>query len=199
MAIAPKAHLRKPPRRSVTLAESARDVRAHALASWHAVVAWWNAQSDNLRVALVVVGLVAAINVVNLASAAIARAGASQAAPPASAVVAPVARSLAAEAAPIVPGKAWVASQLWQGSSARVTESFSVGAHWRVDWLYDPPPSGGIFQVFIYSADGTLLMDVAANTQKSGPDSSFWAGPGTYFLKVNSTGGDWKLDVQDLR
>ena len=211
MATAPKAHLPKPltpkgnawlPKRSrptVTLAESAGKMSAHATASWHAVVAWWNAQSDNLRLALVVVGLVAAINVVNLASAAIARAGARPAAPPASAVVTPVARSLVAEAPPIVPGKAWVATQLWQGSSARVTESFAVGAHWRVDWLYDPPASGGIFQVFIYSADGTLLMDVAANTQKSGPDSSFWAGPGTYFLKVNSTGGDWKLDVQDLR
>jgi hypothetical protein len=190
MTTASKAHLRKP--------LTASEMRAHAMSSWHALVGWWYAQSDNLRLALVVVGLVAAINLVNLAAAAMARTGA-QAAQPASVVVAPIARSLVAESAPIVPGKAWVATQLWQGSSARVTGSFSVGAHWRVDWLYDPPPSGGIFQVFIYSADGTLLMDVAANTQKSGPDSSFWAGPGTYFLKVNSTGGDWKLDVQDLR
>jgi hypothetical protein len=89
--------------------------------------------------------------------------------------------------------------QLWQGMGGRVTEPFSVATHWRVDWLYNPPQTGGVFQVYIYAADGSLLMDMAANTQKSGPDSSFWAGPGTYFLKVNSTGGDWKLDVQDLR
>ena len=153
-------------------------------------------------------GLVATISVLNLTAAGIGRLGPSQAAQaaqaargaqPSSAVAAPSARILLAESAPIVPGKAWVATQLWQGSGGRVTESFSVGAHWRVDWLYNPPQSGGIFQVFIYSADGALLMDVAATTQKSGPDSSFWAGPGTYFLKINSTGGDWKLDVQDLR
>jgi len=146
--------------------------------------------------------------VLNLTAAGIGRLGPSQAAQaaqaargaqPSSAVAAPSARILLAESAPIVPGKAWVATQLWQGSGGRVTESFSVGAHWRVDWLYNPPQSGGIFQVFIYPADGALLTDVAANTQKSGPDSSFWAGPGTYFLKINSTGGDWKLDVQDLR
>ena len=41
-------------------------------------------------------------------------------------------------------------------------------------------------------------MNVTANTQKGGADTSFWAGPGMYFLKVNSAGGDWKLDVQDL-
>jgi len=188
-----------------TMAQWVADIKKRAVSSWREFVPWWNTQSDHLRLALVVVGLVATISVLNLAAAGIGRLGTSQAAQaaraarPASTVAAPSARILLAESAPIVPGKAWVATQLWQGSGGRVTESFSVGAHWRVDWLYNPPQSGGIFQVFIYSADGALLMDVAATTQKSGPDSSFWAGPGTYFLKINSTGGDWKLDVQDLR
>ena len=52
-------------------------------------------------------------------------------------------------------------------------------------------------QVLIYSPGGVLLQ-VAANTHLSGADTSFWAGAGTYYLKVNSIGGDWKLDVQDL-
>lgn len=191
-----------------SVADTVADTKERAVSSWREFVPWWNAQSDHLRLALVVVGLVATISVLNLTAAGIGRRGTSQAAQaaqpaqpakPANTVAAPSARILLAESAPIVPGKAWVATQLWQGSGGRVTESFSVGAHWRVDWLYNPPQSGGIFQVFIYSADGALLMDVAANTQKSGPDSSFWAGPGTYFLKINSTGGDWKLDVQDLR
>jgi hypothetical protein len=194
-----------------TIAQSAASVEERAVASWRAFVPWWNAQTDHLRLAFVVVGLVAVISVLNLTAAGVGRLGSSQpaqaaqpaqparAAQPASAAVAPAARFLAAEAAPIIPGKAWAATQLWQGSGGRVTETFSVGGHWRVDWLFAPPQSGGIFQVFVYSADGALLMDMAANTQKSGPDSTFWAGPGTYFLKINSTGGDWKLDVQDLR
>ena len=191
-----------------TIAQSAANIEERAVSSWRAFVPWWSAQTDHLRLALVVVALVAVISLLNLTAAGIGRLGASQPAPAApaaqpakaaSTVTAPSARVLASEAAPIVPGKAWAATQLWQGSGGRVTESFSVSGHWRVDWLYNPPQSGGIFQVFIYSADGALLMDVAATTQKSGPDSSFWAGPGTYFLKINSTGGDWKLDVQDLR
>ncbi len=197
-----------------TIAQSAANIEERALSSWRAFVPWWSAQTDHLRLALVVVALVAVISLLNLTAAGIGRLGAGQpvqaatvaqaaaAAQPAKAastVTVPAARVLASEAAPIVPGKAWVATQLWQGSGGRVTESFTVSGHWRVDWLYNPPQSGGIFQVFIYSADGAVLMDMAANTQKSGPDSTFWAGPGTYFLKINSTGGDWKLDVQDLR
>ena len=197
---------------TATIAQSAANIEERAVSSWRAFVPWWNAQTDHLRLAFVVVGLVALISVLNLTAAGFGRLGTSQAAQPAraaqpaspaqpasTAAVAPAARFLAAEAAPIIPGKAWAATQLWQGSGGRVTETFAVGGHWRVDWLYNPPQSGGIFQVFVYSADGALLMDMAANTQKSGPDSTFWAGPGTYFLKINSTGGDWKLDVQDLR
>jgi len=68
-----------------------------------------------------------------------------------------------------------------------------------VDWLFNPTQAGGALQVFIYAADGRVLLNMAGSAQRAGPDTSFWAGPGTYFLKVNSTGGDWKLDVQDLR
>lgn len=218
MATTPRPQIRKPskgnpwapqpPGLTETMTRSAGDFKERAVASWQEFVPWWNTQTDHLRLALVVVALVAAISVLNLTAAGMGRISASQTAqtaqttqttPAAATVAAPAARILAAEAPPIIPGKAWVATQLWQGSGGRVTETFSVGTHWRVDWLYNPPQSGGIFQVFIYSADGALLMDMAANTQKSGPDSTFWAGPGTYFLKINSTAGDWKLDVQDLR
>lgn len=95
-------------------------------------------------------------------------------------------------------GKVWAVKGLWQGSGSRDTEEFVVGDHWRVDWMFSPAATGGSFQVFIYSADGKLLMDLAASS-KGGTDTSFWAGPGKYFLRINSTGGDWKLDVQDLR
>ena len=55
-----------------------------------------------------------------------------------------------------------------------------------------------MLQVYVFSADGRTLLNLAANTQHTGADTSFWMGPGTYFLKINTTGGDWKLDVQDL-
>jgi hypothetical protein len=106
---------------------------------------------------------------------------------------------LLAEAAPSDPAKTWTVTKIWQGSGSKETEEFTVAEHWRVDWLFSPAQSGGNLQVFIYHADGRLLMTMAANTQKSGPDSSFWLGSGKYFLKVSSTGGDWKLAVQDLR
>jgi hypothetical protein len=173
-------------------------LRQRAIAAWREFVPWFRAQPDHRRLALVVVALVALVSVLNFTAAGVGRLGATQTAPAGKIAAPPSARVLTSEPAPVEPGKAWVATQLWQGSSNRVTESFTVGAHWRVDWLYNPPQSGGILQVFIYSADGAL-MHMAANTQQSGPDSSFWAGPGTYYLKVNSTGGDWKLDVQDLR
>jgi hypothetical protein len=204
---ATKARLRKPVTHKrtasmpqspafATIARSITKLEKRARRTWREFVPWWNAQADHRRLAFVVVAIVAVIGVVNLAG--IGRSGPNQLVPAAPVVAARSARIVMPEAAPTDQGKAWVATQLWQGSGSRVTESFVVGAHWRVDWLYDPPQSGGVLQVFIYAADGHLLMDTAANTQKSGPDSSFWMGAGTYYLKVNSTGGDWKLDVQDL-
>jgi hypothetical protein len=181
------------------MARSVAKIKQRVMTASREFVSWWKVQPDHLRLALAIVGLVVTVSVLNLTAAGIGRLGTSQPAPASSAKTAPAVRFLASESAPSEPGKAWVATQLWQGSNSRVTESFTVGAHWRVDWLYNPPQSGGILQVFIYSADGALLTDMAANTQKAGADSSFWAGPGTYVLKVNSTGGDWKLDVQDLR
>jgi hypothetical protein len=185
------------------IVDSIAKVEQRALASWQEFVPWFKAQPDHLRLALVAVGFVAVISVVNLSAAGFGRvatvhvADTTQAAA-AAAPASPAARVLASEPAPTIPGKAWVATQLWQGSGNRATEAFTVGSHWRVDWLYNPPAAGAFLQVFIYSADGSL-MNIAANTAVGGADTSFWAGPGTYFLKVNSSGGDWKLDVQDLR
>jgi len=184
-----------------TIVDSIAKVEQVALASWREFVPWFKAQPDHLRLAFVAVGLVVVISVVNLSAAGFGRVATNHvadttqtagAAGPAS----PAARVLASEPAPIIPGKAWAATQLWQGTGNRATEMFTVGSHWRVDWLYNPPPAGAFLQVFIYSADGSL-MNIATNTAVGGPDTSFWTGAGTYFLKVNSSGGDWKLDVQD--
>jgi len=108
------------------------------------------------------------------------------------------AAALTQESAPPDAGKSWAVKGIWQGSGSRDTEDFVVGEHWRVDWIFSPAQTGGLFQVFIYRSDGRVLMNLAALNQKGGTDTSFWAGPGKYFLRVNSNGGDWKLDVQDL-
>jgi hypothetical protein len=183
------------------IARSVARVERRSREAWGEFVPWWKAQPDHRRLAFVAVAFVVAISVANFVGAGAARpaATASPVAPAANVTTVRTARILTPEGAPTIPGKAWVATQLWQGAGSRITESFTVNAHWRVDWLYNPPQSGGVLQVFIYSADGNLLMDMAANTAAGGPDSSFWAGPGTYFLKIYSTSGDWKLDVQDLR
>ncbi|HEX6061382.1 MAG TPA: hypothetical protein VF001_04885 [Candidatus Limnocylindria bacterium] len=186
-----------------TIVDSIAKVEQVALASWREFVPWFKAQPDHLRLAFVAVGLVVVISVVNLSAAGFGRVATTHVADTtqpaaAAAPAAPAARVLASEPAPIIPGKAWVAAQLWQGNGNRATDVFTVGSHWRVDWLYNPPAAGAFLQVFIYSADGSL-MNIATNTAVGGPDTSFWTGAGTYFLKVNSSGGDWKLDVQDYR
>ncbi len=101
------------------------------------------------------------------------------------------------ETAPADAGKVWSVAKMWQGTGNHDTQTFTVSDHWRVDWVFNQTQPVGQLQVYIYSADGKLL-NVATNVQHSDADTTFWAGPGTYQLKVNSSGGDWKLDVQDL-
>ena len=158
--------------------------------TWPRLVIWWNAQTSRTKLALAVAALFAAASLLNLASAGLGRAFAGH--PSASTL------ALTMESAPTDATKAWAVTKVWQGSGTRETESFTVGAHWRVDWLYSPAKAGDALQIFVYAADGRLLMNVAADTEKGGADTSFWGGAGTYFLKINSSGGDWKLDIQDL-
>lgn len=93
--------------------------------------------------------------------------------------------------------KTWTVVKQWSGSGIKDTETFTVGAEWRIDWDYTPPADGGILQLYVYDSKGQLI-DIVANTQKSGPDTSFQHRAGTYYLKVNAV-GDWKVDVQDMR
>src|SRR5919201_1830758 len=97
--------------------------------------------------------------------------GLGQSSPKAS--VASVPSTLVQEAAAPDAGKTWAVMKVWQGSGSQL-------------------------QIFIYRADGKILASLAAN-ERGGAGTSFWAGPGKYFLRVNATGGDWKIDVQDLR
>jgi len=157
---------------------------------------WWAKQVPRMKLALALAGLFAAASFLDLAAAGFRRITATHLAPAASAAAAVPALTL--EAAPNDVGKTWTVTKVWQGSGSHETEAFTVGAHWRVDWLFSPSQAGAVLQVYVFSADGRTLLNLAANTQRTGADTSFWMGPGTYFLKINTTGGDWKLDVQDL-
>jgi hypothetical protein len=149
---------------------------------------WWKAQIPRTRVGFVIVALILGASLLNVVEMRIV----------ASSPRAAVAQvTLTNEAAPADAGKVWSVAKMWQGSGLYDSETFTVNEHWRVDWLFNQAQPVAQFQVFIYSADGKLL-NIATNVQRSDSNTTFWAGPGTYMLKINSSGGDWKLDVQDL-
>jgi hypothetical protein len=158
----------------------------------------WEPLTPRMKLGVALAAVFAGAIVINVIGSGIAGVTAGRPAPAQStasrAVPAPV-----LESAPADTGKTWAVVKVWSGPGGRETESFTVGEHWRVDWLFNPTQPTAQLQVYIYAADGRLLLNVATNTQRAGADTSFWAGPGTYFLKVSATGGDWKLDVQELR
>jgi hypothetical protein len=151
---------------------------------------WWNAQIPRTRVGLAIVSVILGASLLNVVEMRIVQGTTTRAA-----IV--QAASLTSETTPADAGKVWAVAKMWQGSGLYDTEVFTVSDHWRVDWVFNQAQTLGQLQVYIYSADGKLL-NIAANVQRSDSNTSFWAGPGTYVLKVNSSGGDWKLDVQDL-
>jgi len=155
---------------------------------------WWNKQRPRTRVGLAIVAVILAASFLNVVEMQLARGSAAQPGPAQSAVVATTLRS---EGAPADAGKMWSVVKMWSGSGSHDTEQFTVADHWRVDWLFNATQSVGDLQVYVYGTDGKLL-NVAGNTARGGSDTSFWMGPGTYTLRVMSSGGDWKVDVQDL-
>lgn len=175
--------------------------RSLEAAPWRAMKRWWAGPGRTTKIALVLAGVFAFASVINFAATSLGRGTSARGTTPVTAAAAPAASvpPLLAESAPADAAKTWSVRRVLQGSGSSESEAFVVGEHWRVDWIFSPAQSGGILQVFIYHADGRLLMNLAANSAKGGSDSTFWAGAGKYFLKINSTGGDWKLAIQDLR
>ena len=159
-------------------------------------LAWWNRQAGQMRTGLVVAAVFALAGTFSLCASLSRPAGLSTAVD-STVKVTSNAAPLVQEASAPDAGKVWVATKTWQGTGLKETEMFTVTGHWRVDWVFSPASSTSLFQVFIYASDGRTLMNMAANSH-GGSDTTFWAGPGTYFLRINSNGGDWKVGVQDL-
>lgn len=154
---------------------------------WSALARLWSAMGGRTKLAAVLMGLLGYAVLLNVAGTGLGRVTGFGGPPP-----------LAALSAPADPAKAWAVTNKWQGSGNLDTEAFTVGQSWRVDWIFTPG-FGGALQVYIYHADTKTLMNLAVTSQKAGTDTSFWAGAGKYFLRVNSTTGDWKIAVQDQR
>jgi hypothetical protein len=158
--------------------------------------AWWHRQARQTRAGLVVAAVLTLVGMFSLCASPSRPAGLS-AAVDSAVKVASNAPPLVQEASAPDAGKVWVATKSWQGTGVKETEMFTVTGHWRVDWIFSPSSPNSAFQVFIYASDGRTLMNMAANSH-GGSDTSFWAGPGTYYLRISSSGGDWKVGVQDL-
>ena len=162
---------------------------------------WWTKQTGRTQLGVGLGALLVVALVLNMCVSSLGRATSPVTAPVQTAATAARGNvgALAVELTPNDLGKTWSVNKAWQGNGPFDSETFTVGAHWRVDWLFAPNQPGATLQVLIYAANGGGLLHIATNTHLAGADTSFWAGPGTYYLKVNSIGGDWKLDVQDLR
>lgn len=80
----------------------------------------------------------------------------------------------------------------FSGSGGKNTRPFEVDGRWEIQW----DAEGSIFQLYLYSADGSLL-GVPANQQGPGRGSSFQPRGGRYYLQVNAIGA-WEIRIVPL-
>jgi hypothetical protein len=78
------------------------------------------------------------------------------------------------------------------GSGGKNTRPFSVNKGWEIQW----DAKGDIFQLYLYSADGTMI-GVPANQQGAGKGNSYQAQGGKYYLKVNAM-GNWTIKIVQI-
>ena len=85
------------------------------------------------------------------------------------------------------------------GSGSKSTQTFTVGKSWTLDWTYDCSNFGGKgnFQVFVYTADGSMSFDNSGVNQlgASGADTEYYHTAGSYYLEVNSE-CNWTISVK---
>jgi len=101
---------------------------------------------------------------------------------------APVAAPKLTPAPPNPPPATWTEIARWSGQSIKNTETFQVASkEWRISWDTQPGEHGpGIFQIYIYKADGTL-DGVAANVIGANKDATVIRGAGQYYLSFNTS------------
>jgi hypothetical protein len=100
-----------------------------------------------------------------------------------------------------VPG--WHRLFILSGSDNRNTDLFQIkGTHWRVLW-HNQDPDGKAYvntsALFLnaFPKDDTIPQKVCAKLG-SGGDITDLVGPGNYYLKIEASGGNWELAVEDF-
>ena len=88
----------------------------------------------------------------------------------------------------------------WSGSGIKSTETFSIPPYipgnWTISWGTAPINKfGGVFQIYVYKTDGTLVDIVANVTEKNIDSTVMRSGPGNYYLKINSANMRYSISV----
>jgi TolA-binding protein len=103
------------------------------------------------------------------------------------------------------PGtKSWHRLFTLSGTDAKSTDLFHVeGPQWRVIWHNQDKPgdtyknTSALF-ISAYPKDDTIPQKVCSKLG-SGGDATELVGPGNYYLKVEASGGNWELAVEDFK
>lgn len=77
----------------------------------------------------------------------------------------------------------------YSGSGAKNTRPVTIDGSWELQW----DTNGDIFQVYLYTKDGSMV-EVLANQQGSGTRSSYYPQGGSYYFKVNAM-GEWSMKI----
>jgi len=89
----------------------------------------------------------------------------------------------------------------WSGQGIKSTETFHIPSNvWMIFWSSKPISSvGGILQIYVHRADGTLV-DIAANIMGKNADNTIMrSGLGDYYLKINSANVAYGIVVTAAR
>jgi hypothetical protein len=95
----------------------------------------------------------------------------------------------------------WRPVASWSGSANYQTDSFNIGTgQWRIKWHANEQPSAKqeTFRVLVHSAVSGRFVTVAVDHPGAGSGTAYVAeDPREFFLVVESSGLDWKIDVEE--
>jgi hypothetical protein len=95
----------------------------------------------------------------------------------------------------------WRPIASWSGHADYQTDSFDIGTgQWRIKWeTHDQPlEKQKTFRVIVHSSVSGRFVETAVDHADVGKGISYIAeDPRAFFLVVESSGLDWKLDVEE--
>jgi hypothetical protein len=95
----------------------------------------------------------------------------------------------------------WRPVASWSGHANYQTDSFNIGTgQWRIKWGTSDQASskGGTFRVIVHSVISGRFVMVAVDHHGAGNGVGYVAeDPREFFLVVESSGLDWKVDVEE--